>query len=195
MSLKPDMELMLQKFQINNLSCCVSLADPRKENCPFIGISAGWEDLTGYTSEDAVGQNGRFLNAGIPIEPQKRAALHTCIANGDDFIGILLNRGKDGRLFRNLVHLLTVFVERKKYVLGFHVDVTCTHFNHSDVGQLRAVVRNVLSSNVSKWIVRQSLLFRDRHHPAAISNSNDSSSEDEAVVKVLGDTRTVVAAH
>jgi PAS domain S-box-containing protein len=57
-----------------------------------------FEAMTGYTVEEALGQNPRMLKSGMQ-DDDFYAELWTTIAEGNDWHGTLTNRRKDGSLF------------------------------------------------------------------------------------------------
>lgn len=44
----------------------VCIADPSLADCPLVAVSKGFERLTGYRVDDAIGRNCRFLSFGVP---------------------------------------------------------------------------------------------------------------------------------
>jgi PAS domain S-box-containing protein len=56
----------------------VTLADPDLEDMPIVYANKAFEDITGYTQEEIVGRNCRFLQGGDvnqPELPKLRAAI------------------------------------------------------------------------------------------------------------------------
>eukprot|EP00746_Dinoflagellata_sp_MGD_P042539 gnl/MRDRNA2_/MRDRNA2_203126_c0_seq1.p1 gnl/MRDRNA2_/MRDRNA2_203126_c0~~gnl/MRDRNA2_/MRDRNA2_203126_c0_seq1.p1 ORF type:complete len:319 (+),score=52.53 gnl/MRDRNA2_/MRDRNA2_203126_c0_seq1:87-959(+) len=50
------------------LEFSVCIADPSLADCPLVAVSKGFEKLTGYRVEDAIGRNCRFLSYGVPSD-------------------------------------------------------------------------------------------------------------------------------
>ena len=68
--------LLLQKTAISRLGnlqeCkfCVTVANPQGEDFPLIAVSEEFETMTGYTRNEILGVNCRFLNQGVDMNPQ-----------------------------------------------------------------------------------------------------------------------------
>mmetsp|Transcript_15404 Transcript_15404/g.26641 ORF Transcript_15404/g.26641 Transcript_15404/m.26641 type:complete len:109 (+) Transcript_15404:63-389(+) len=45
----------------------VTLAQPEEPDCPLVGVSKGFQFLTGYARDEVLGRNCRFLNRGCAI--------------------------------------------------------------------------------------------------------------------------------
>jgi len=80
------------------------VADPHKEDCPIIFASAGFEALTGYSPEETLGRNCRFLQGKDTNRNAVRQLTKAIKANREIHI-ILLNYKKDGTPFWNLLHI------------------------------------------------------------------------------------------
>ena len=61
-------------------------------------------DLTGYSREEALGRNCRFLQ-GPETEPEMVASMKDCMAKGADCFVRMTNYRKDGSTFANLLVL------------------------------------------------------------------------------------------
>jgi len=133
-----------ESLQQYKFSMCV--ADPSLQDCPLVAVSKGFEDLTGYSTMDALGKNCRFLSFGVPSNLQdkkttQRLKSYTEVAtSGDPFsvtdldaspptwapsdaadgaaYFVRWNRRKDGELFLNLFLLRQVWVGNKTYILA-----------------------------------------------------------------------------
>ncbi len=62
-------------------------------------VNPAFERVTGYSSDEVLGQNPRILKSGVQ-GPAFYAAMSATLASGNSFIGDLVNRRKDGSLFR-----------------------------------------------------------------------------------------------
>lgn len=157
--------------QIAHISICemaysVTLADPSLPDCPLIGCSEGFEKLTGYSKPEIVGRNCRFLNKGTTLAPAVRKALQEATTSGQEFIGVLPNRMKNGTLFLNLLHMSTLNVRGRKYVIGVQADVTHVHsdmdFAHSGhIKEVRSVASRICR-NMEAWVQMQAHEFAMR---------------------------------
>uniref|UniRef100_A0A7S2URI2 LOV domain-containing protein n=1 Tax=Attheya septentrionalis TaxID=420275 RepID=A0A7S2URI2_9STRA len=76
------------------------LSDPRLPDNPIVYASQGFYDLTGYSREQVLGRNCRFLQ-GPGTDPRSVDVIRTAIANGTDCTVCLLNYKADGTPFWN----------------------------------------------------------------------------------------------
>lgn len=76
------------------------LSDPRLPDNPIVYASDGFYQLTGYTREQVLGRNCRFLQ-GPGTDPKAVDVIRTAVANGTDATTCLLNYKADGTPFWN----------------------------------------------------------------------------------------------
>ncbi|GFH48506.1 hypothetical protein CTEN210_04982 [Chaetoceros tenuissimus] len=76
------------------------LSDPRLPDNPIVYASEGFYQLTGYTREQVLGRNCRFLQ-GPGTDPKAVDVIRTAVANGTDATTCLLNYKADGTPFWN----------------------------------------------------------------------------------------------
>jgi PAS domain S-box-containing protein len=86
------------------------VTDPRLADNPIIAVNRAFSDLTGYTREEAVGRNCRFL-AGPATDPAARGRLRQAVAAGRPALVELMNYRKDASPFRNAVMIAPVLDE------------------------------------------------------------------------------------
>ena len=76
------------------------LSDPRLPDNPIVYASQGFYELTGYTREQVLGRNCRFLQ-GPGTDPKAVDVIRQAIANGTDATTCILNYKADGTPFWN----------------------------------------------------------------------------------------------
>lgn len=118
-----------------NLPFSVSVAMPNILDTPLIGISDGFSQLTGYSREEILGQNCRFLLKGVPAEEVKdetrlesrrycRMAHLRGLTSMSHTILIQRNARKNGELFWNLFMMAMVPGKNKQtFIVGFQLDL------------------------------------------------------------------------
>jgi len=111
--------------QIDPSMHSISLADVRRDDCPLIYVNKGFERLTGYTREESVGRNCRFLQ-GPDTSPAATAKMRAAITDGQPLIVDLLNYRKDGSTFWNRVSFKPVLDRdgQLTHVIGIQSDIT-----------------------------------------------------------------------
>lgn len=138
----PADELCTRVIQPMEVPVCI--ADPSTKDCEIIAVSRGFTMLTGYKLEDIKGRNCRILNASCRAEITADV-LSQCQAaslGAGSFLGILPNMRKDGSRFDNLLHLSSITVKGRAFVVGVQCEVEGTDIDVSDheiVGASRKV--------------------------------------------------------
>ena len=83
------------------------VTDNRQPDNPIIAANEPFTQLTGYSPEEILGRNCRFL-AGRWTEPDATSALRASVANGEPIVVELTNYKKDRSTFRNAVMIAPV---------------------------------------------------------------------------------------
>jgi PAS domain S-box-containing protein len=102
------------------------VADPRRPNTPIVLANKAFLDLTGYSEEEVIGTNCRFLQ-GEDTAPEAIEAIRRGLAADDHYIEVeILNYRKDGSSFWNQLHISPVHdVDGKTiYYFASQKDVT-----------------------------------------------------------------------
>lgn len=101
------------------------VADATLPDCPLVFASDGFLQMTGYSSEEVLGHNCRFLQ-GEGTDPKEVAKIRDAVKHGKLCSVRLLNYRKDGSPFWNLLTVTPIKTEDgqvSKFV-GVQVDVT-----------------------------------------------------------------------
>mmetsp|Transcript_1001 Transcript_1001/g.1680 ORF Transcript_1001/g.1680 Transcript_1001/m.1680 type:complete len:515 (-) Transcript_1001:168-1712(-) len=159
-------QALLPPNPILGLNHFVVLVDPSVGNRIIVGCSDGFEELCGYTRNEVLGQPCTFMMEGCQNDDSLVRAMNTAMLSGDEFLGVLMNRKKSGRLFSNLLHIFSVVVRGRRYVLQVQADVSAVSVNLSDnaqVSRLRQVAVAILSSDLDAWVFQQHADFCSRY--------------------------------
>ena len=103
----------------------VTLADPDLEDIPIVYANKAFEKMTGYSQQEIIGRNCRFLQ-GDDRDQEARYQLVDAIRNNQPIEVTLRNYKKTGELFYNRLKLIPLFSNKGKiiYFLGVQYDVT-----------------------------------------------------------------------
>ena len=101
------------------------ISDPQRADNPIIACNDAFLRLTGYTREEVIGRNCRFLR-GPGTEPAATQQLRDAVARQQPLMVEILNYRKDGTPFRNAVMIAPIFDEQGKlaYFPGSQVEVS-----------------------------------------------------------------------
>ncbi|MBL0951818.1 MAG: PAS domain-containing protein [Pseudomonas sp.] len=111
--------------QIDPASQSISLVDARRPDRPIIYVNRGFEHLTGYTREECIGRNCRFLQGPDTDRAVVDRIRHATRA-GEDLIVDLLNYRKNGTTFWNRLSLKPVrnAAADLTHIIGIQSDIT-----------------------------------------------------------------------
>ncbi|POS78022.1 GATA zinc finger [Diaporthe helianthi] len=155
---RPNPEIQLGAV---DLSCAFVVCDVTMNDCPIIYISDNFQNLTGYSRHDIMGQNCRFLQAPdgkVEAGTKREFVANDAVLNlkqkiqeGKEVQQSLINYRKGGKPFLNLLTMIPIPWDTKeiRYFIGFQIDlVECpdaiagqelgkvqVNYKHSDIGQ------------------------------------------------------------
>lgn len=114
----------LQLAMMHNTAPMV-LSDPHLPDCPMVAVNPAFTRVTGYTSEEAVGRNCRFLQ-GAQTDPEAAPRIRASLEAGQGCIEWIVNYRKDGKAFWNLLFISPVHDESGalRYFFGNQLDIT-----------------------------------------------------------------------
>ncbi|KAI2786712.1 White collar 1 protein [Penicillium oxalicum] len=118
-----------------DLSCAFVLCDLKREDHPIVYVSDAFERLTGYTKNEIVGRNCRFLQGPdgqiIPgakrtfVDGQTVHRLRSTIHDRSEIQTSIINYRKGGQPFMNLITMIPIQwnSEDYRFYVGFQVDL------------------------------------------------------------------------
>ncbi|MEL7447040.1 MAG: PAS domain-containing protein [Pseudomonadota bacterium] len=110
----------------------ICLCDPHQKDIPIVFANRAFRRLTGYSEEETLGRNCRFLQ-GPKTDPEPIARIRDAIANEDVVVVELLNYRKNGTTFWNALHLGPIYNDKDELVYFFG-----SQWDVSDVRAARA---------------------------------------------------------
>lgn len=97
---------------VSECNFSVAVADPTSMDMELIAVSEGFVNLVGYSREEVLGENCRFLNEGCDMPPAQRSQLHKTMETGSPFVGVVSNKRKSGQVFQNLLDLRGLIIAK-----------------------------------------------------------------------------------
>ena len=101
------------------------LSDPFLPDGPMVAVNPAFTRVTGYTAEEAVGRNCRFLQ-GANTDPATAPRIRAALQAGQGCIEWIVNYRKDGSAFWNLLFISPVHDAggALRYFFGNQLDIT-----------------------------------------------------------------------
>ncbi|MFC2088881.1 SpoIIE family protein phosphatase [Calditrichota bacterium] len=120
-----DYQLQLKNRALAATSEGITISDNLQPDNPIVYANEGFERLTGYTREDVLGKNCRFLQ-GEKTDPKTIEEIRLSIREEKPCIVEILNYRKDGTIFWNRLSITPLRDEsgRVTNFLGIQSDIT-----------------------------------------------------------------------
>lgn len=103
----------------------ILITDARQPDNPIVYCNPAFERMTGYSRDEIIGRNCRFLQAD-DRDQAERKEIRRAIKNGREVHTVLRNYRKDGTLFWNELHIAPVRDEQGEltHFVGIQNDIT-----------------------------------------------------------------------
>ena len=169
-----DMATTLERIQQSFV-----IADPSLPDCPIVFASDGFLDFTGYTREEILGRNCRFLQ-GPKTDKQSVREIRAAIDNGSECTVRLLNYTKHGKPFWNMFTLAPVRDESGKvrFFAGVQVDVTVYRDKAGVPGDRGASIED-LETERTETSMEKTLKEVSKQAASAVSGAIADLADDE----------------
>lgn len=117
-------ELRLKDRVMDETAMGITISDPDQPDNPIIYANDGFERVTGYDREAAIGRNCRFLQ-GERTDPETVDEIREAVAAEESIVTELRNYRKDGTEFWNRLHIHPIREDGEVVnFVGFQRDVT-----------------------------------------------------------------------
>nr|AML78078.1 putative LOV domain-containing protein [Begonia sp. BC-2016] len=122
-----DLQKVAQELPdaLSTLEHTFVVSDATQPDCPIVYASSGFFTMTGYSSDDVIGRNCRFLQ-GADTDQNEVDKIRNAVRNGKSYCGRLLNYKKNGSPFWNLLTVTPIKDENGKTIkfIGMQVEVS-----------------------------------------------------------------------
>ena len=149
---------------INRSSASFAIADANDPDLALVYVNDAFEDLTGYSRAEALGQNCRFLSAEEPDSDVRVALRQTVKARGHGEFEVL-NKRKSGEHFWNKLTLFPVTTDQSDYLVATQWDLT----SRIEAERERDAARQQLEAALTS--VREGILLTDPQGAVVIANA------------------------
>jgi diguanylate cyclase (GGDEF)-like protein/PAS domain S-box-containing protein len=146
-------EAELFKQLVNVINIGITISDPSQNNNPLLYVNNAFTKMTGYTFEEAVGKNCRYLQKEDTSEKTKEI-IRKSLAEKKDCEVILKNYKKNGELFYNSLNITPYFKEKKlKYFIGVQYDITKQIMQEKLLEEQTLYIQSILNAQSSLVLV------------------------------------------
>ncbi len=173
------------------------ITDPRQPDNPIIFSNSAFSRLTGYSREELIGQNCRFLQ-GPETDPQTISDIRSAISAEEDISVDILNYRKDGSSFWNALFISPVRDKAGKVIFFFasQLDFTNVKSREAELARARHFAEEAVAERtqeLTKALKAQTLLVHEVDHRvknnlltiASITKLQARMSNDDVVRKTL----------
>lgn len=121
--LSPETQSALFQAMLDGSQVATVVTDPQQPDNPIIYTNLTFEKLTGYSREEIIGENCRFLQGDETRQDAVRQ-IRDAIVNTEPVTAVLRNFRKDGTPFWNRLNIEPVTIEGRLYFIGTQTDVS-----------------------------------------------------------------------
>ncbi len=148
-------QLRLSERAIAYSSNGIVIADARQPDYPIVFVNPAFEKVTGYSAEEAIGKNSRFLQ-GEDHQQAELKQIKKALKQNKNCNVVLRNYRKDGTLFWNKLNISQIYDEAGNltHYLEIQNDITESKLAEERLGQ--QVIRERLIATITQRI-RESL--------------------------------------
>lgn len=109
----------------NQTNVAIVVSNPKEQDNPMVYVNQTFVEMTGYSKEESVGRNCRFLQ-GADTDEASVMAIRTALKEKTKISITVKNYRKDGTAFWNSLNITPIFDDQNqiKYFLGVQEDVT-----------------------------------------------------------------------
>lgn len=196
-ALPEDFNILAMALESTNSG--VVITDNRQRDNPIIFCNHAFENLTGYSREEVIGRNCRFLQ-GNDLMQDELIQLHEAVANGVQITVELRNYHKNGTMFWNELSIAPVrdYDGAVTHFIGVQTDITRKKMMQTDLMDQIDLLNNRLEKQ-AKYISkieeilfgimhtsRECLVVLDRDRMIVKANVNFYDTFEETEADVIG---------
>jgi len=140
-------EAALFKHLVDVVDTGITITDPYLPDNPLIYVNRAFTEITGYSFEEAVGRNCRFLR---DLEPKQSGlpSVYEALNNVQSCEVELRNYTKEGKLFHNLLNITPMFDGngKLKYFIGVQHDISRQKRHEEKLAEQALYIQSILDA-------------------------------------------------
>ncbi|MDV6378315.1 PAS domain-containing protein [Sporosarcina sp. GW1-11] len=181
------LEAMLNGSRVGTL-----VTDPSQEDNPIIHTNKTFETLTGYTQQEVLGRNCRFLQ-GEETDKSSIMQVRRAIAEKVPITIVMKNYKKDGKLFWNRLSIRPITIEKATYFIGTQTDVSVQyrqieelHTKDSEIEQLMLPIMKIFNNLAAVSLIGKMNEERFTLLIMKLSNYVHTQAIDHVMIDITG---------
>lgn len=122
---EPEVGIELKEWAMDEAPVGITISDPDRDDNPIIYANEAFERITGYSREEVLGRNCRFLQ-GEGSDPETVATIREAVDEGESVSVELVNYRRNGEPFWNELTIAPLVDENGRVTnfVGFQDDVS-----------------------------------------------------------------------
>jgi methyl-accepting chemotaxis protein PixJ len=182
-----------QNRAFSSTSLGITLADAQQPDYPLIYCNPAFEDMTGYTREETIGRNCRFLQ-GADTDPEALDEIRKALREQKGCQVRLKNYRKDGSAFWNELNVAPIRDKAGQVTHFIGIQMDASHLQW-DIQQIQTLTQSVVRVVQDEQSVMGSLsqaVFTQAEQLALASETSQSLSNH---IQALGDATRNALSH
>lgn len=168
----------------------IIITDPNQHDNPIIFANKSFQEITGYRSEEIIGQNCRFLQ-GPETSEHTISSLREAVEKKKEIHCEILNYRKDGSTFWNELTISPVFSPNGEltHFIGIQVDITKRKMMELDISIDLSLARNLQQMLLSHPLTNNLIEIEGFYRPSNKLGGDyykwHQINEDQYVVMIM----------
>lgn len=138
-----EKQVKLLEAMLDGSRVATIVTDPSQEDNPVIFTNKTFEQMTGYTREEVLGRNCRFLQ-GKDTEPAAKEKIRQAVRQKEELIVTLKNYRKDGSAFWNRLFIKPVEIDGALYFIGTQTDISLERAQFDELQASQAEIEELM---------------------------------------------------
>ena len=161
----------------------ITLCDPHHPDLPIVFANRAFRRLTGYSEEETLGRNCRFLQ-GPKTDDEPVARIREAIANEDVVVVEMINYRKNGTTFWNALHLGPIYNDKGElvYFFGSQWDVSDVRAARAEEQHAREMARELSHRMKNMFAVISGIV----NVTGRVRGIHDEAAEINSRIQALG---------
>ena len=189
-----EAQLRLYRTAMDAATVGITITDARAEDNPLVYANQRFEELTGFESEELLGQNPRFAQSSR-TDQRTVAEIRRAVDAGEPISVELINQRADGTEWYNGLDISPVHQDGElTHFLGFQRDVTAARTQQNELAVLDRVLRHNLRNRLNVILGHAELLAEGAATEAVPLHASTIRQTTEDLLSVSDKTRRFRAA-